>query len=76
MSHEFDFFACVVDGEFTGVLGVAKNHEPLIAGMNSNPTIIPIKEEEVNMLRLGMIWDGTEFKLTEEQDVSLEGLQG
>jgi hypothetical protein len=45
---------------------VAKSFEPLIAGMNSNPTIIPVKEEQINMLQLGMIWDGTEFKLTEE----------
>ena len=66
MSEQFNFFACVVDGEFTGVLGVAKNYEALVAGMNSNPTIVPIKEEQLNMLQLGMIWDGTEFKLTEE----------
>ena len=66
MNQQFDFFACVVDGEFTGVVGVAKNHEPLIAGMNSDPTIVPIKEEQLSVLQLGMIWDGTEFKLTEE----------
>ncbi len=71
---KFDFFACVVDGEYTGAVGVAAAYEPLIAGMNSNPTIIPITEEQLSMLQLGMIWDGKEFKLSEEQDVSLEGL--
>lgn len=66
MNQQFDFFACVVDGEFTGIVGVAKTYEPLIAGMNSNPTIIPIKEEQLSMLQLGVIWDSTEFKLMEE----------
>ena len=74
MNQQIDFFACVVDGEFTGVVGVAKTYEPLIAGMNSNPTIVPIKEEQLSMLQLGMVWDGIEFKLAEEQDVSLEGI--
>ena len=66
MNQQFDFFACVVDGEFTGSLGVARNMDALIAGMNSNPTIIPITEEQLSILQLGMIWDGKEFKLTEE----------
>lgn len=66
MSQQFDFFACVVDGEFTGAVGVARYMEPLIAGMNSNPTIVPITEEQLNILKLGMVWDGKEFQLAKE----------
>lgn len=66
MNEQFDFFACVVDGEFAGAVGVARAYEPLVAGMNSNPTIIPIKEEQLNILKLGMIWDGKEFQLAKE----------
>jgi hypothetical protein len=66
MNQQFDFFACVVDGEFAGAVGVARHMEPLVAGMNSNPTIIPIKEEQLNILKLGMIWDGKEFQLAKE----------
>ena len=76
MSQEmkFEYFACVVDGEFAGAVGVATNMDALVAGMSSNPTIIPINKEQAFNLRLGVIWDGKEFKLTEEQNVSLEGL--
>ena len=66
MNQQFDFFACVVDGEFTGVVGVGRDFGPLIAGMHSDPTIVPIKEEQLHVLQLGMVWDGTEFKLAEE----------
>lgn len=63
---QFSFFAAVVDGEYTGSFGVSFNMQPLIAGLNSQPVIVPIKEEQLNMLQLGMIWDGKEFKLAEE----------
>jgi hypothetical protein len=33
----------------------------LIAGMESNPTIVPISKEQERTLHLGMIWNGTEF---------------
>jgi hypothetical protein len=63
---KFDYFACVVDGEFTGAVGVSYNMPALVAGMNSNPTIIPITKEQAFELRLGTIWDGKEFKLAKE----------
>jgi len=71
---KFEYFACVVDGEYTGAVGVAVSMDALVAGMSSNPTIIPINKEQAFGLRLGVIWDGKEFKLSEEQNVSLEGL--
>lgn len=58
---QFRYFACVVDGEFAGTLGVAYSMPALIAGMESSPTIIPINEEQARTLNLGMIWDGTDF---------------
>jgi hypothetical protein len=58
---QFKYFACVVDGEYAGALGVAYSMPALIAGMESNPTIIPISEEQQKTLYLGMIWDGTDF---------------
>ena len=58
---QFKYFACVVDGEYAGTLGVAYSMSALIAGMESNPTIIPINEEQQKTLHLGMVWNGTEF---------------
>lgn len=58
---QFRYFACVVDGEFAGTLGVGSSMPALIAGMESNPTIIPISKEQEKTLHLGMIWNGTEF---------------
>lgn len=58
---QFKYFACVVDGEYAGTLGVAYSMPALIAGMESNPTIIPINEEQQKTLHLGMVWNGTEF---------------
>ena len=58
---QFRYFACVVDGEFAGTLGVGSSMPALIAGMESNPTIIPINEEQAKTLNLGMIWNGTDF---------------
>ena len=63
---QFSYFAAVVDGEYTGAVGVSYNMPALIAGMNSNPTIIPITKEQAFSLNLGVIWDGKEFKLAEE----------
>jgi hypothetical protein len=58
---QFRYFACVVDGEFAGTLGVGLSMPALIAGMESNPTIIPISKEQERTLHLGMIWNGTDF---------------
>jgi hypothetical protein len=58
---QFKYFACVVDGEYAGTLGVAYSMSALIAGMESNPTIIPISKEQQKTLHLGMVWNGTEF---------------
>jgi len=63
---QFSYFAAVVDGEYTGSFGISFNMQPLIAGLNSAPVIVPITKEQAFSLNLGIIWDGKEFKLAEE----------
>ena len=58
---QFEYFACVVNGEYAGTLGVAHSMPALIAGMKSEPTIVPITDEQRNNIVLGMVWNGTEF---------------
>ena len=48
---QFRYFACVVDGEFAGTLCVGSSMPALIAGMESNPTIIPITKEQERTFR-------------------------
>jgi len=57
------FFAVLVDNEYAGVIGFPEsdNMEAVLAGLNSNPTILPINIEQVNNVQVGFIWDGTKF---------------
>ena len=63
---QFSYFAAVVDGEFTGTFGVSINMPALIAGLNSDPVIIPVTKEQAFTLQLGTIWNGKEFQLAKE----------
>jgi hypothetical protein len=62
---QFELFACVVDGEYAGTLGVSYSMPALIAGMHSSPTIVPISAEQNEKLRLGCTYDGEKFSLPE-----------
>ena len=51
---QFEYFACVVNGEYAGTLGVAHSMPALIAGMKSEPTIVPITDEQRKNIVLGI----------------------
>jgi hypothetical protein len=55
------WFAIVVDGEFTGRIGIGGNPSPSLAGLRSNPTMIEMSEEQVTQVGLGWVHDGTTF---------------
>jgi hypothetical protein len=59
--NDFTFFAVLVDGEYTGKVGIAGSGGPVMAGMKSNPTIVEMTQEQVNVVQLGWIYDGTDF---------------
>jgi hypothetical protein len=60
-NNEFTFFAVVVDGEYTGKVGITGSGGPIMAGMKSNPTIIEMTQEQANEVQLGWIYNGTTF---------------
>jgi hypothetical protein len=59
--NDFTFFAVLVDGEYTGKVGIAGSGGPVMAGMKSNPTIVEMTQEQVNAVQLGWIYDGIDF---------------
>jgi hypothetical protein len=59
--NDFTFFAVLVDGEYTGKVGIAGSGGPVMAGMKSNPTIVEMTQEQVNEVALGWVYDGTDF---------------
>ena len=59
--NDFTFFAVLVDGEYTGKVGIAGSGGPVMAGMKSNPTIVEMTQEQVNVVQLGWTYDGIEF---------------
>jgi len=61
------FFAVLVGDEYAGVIGFPENSnmEAVLAGLNSNPTILPINIEQINNVQVGFIWDGTKFNRPE-----------
>ena len=58
---DFTFFAVLVDGEYTGKVGIAGSGGPVMAGMKSNPTIVEMTQEQANAVQIGWIYDGTDF---------------
>ena len=60
-NNEFTFFAVVVDGEYTGKVGITGSGGPVMAGMKSNPTIIEMTQEQVDAVQFGWIYDGIDF---------------
>lgn len=60
-------FAVVVDNEYTGVVGFPESPymEAVIAGLSSNPTIIPVTRDEIANVQVGFIWDGSKFNRPE-----------
>ena len=65
MNTKIEFFAVVVDGEFCGTIGLTASQDSTVAGLKSNPTIVPITHEQLSELRLGHTYDGKEFKRAE-----------
>jgi len=62
------FFAVLVDGEYTGTFGIPDipNMEPLIAGLSSNPEIIPLQERSETIgVVLGSLWNAETRTFTE-----------
>ncbi len=57
----FIWFAVVVDGEFTGRIGMSINPSPVLAGLRSNPTMIEMTNEQAEQVGLGWVYDGTTF---------------
>jgi len=57
------FFAVLVGNEYAGVIGFPEtsNMEAVLAGLNSNPTILPINIEQINNVQVGFIWNGNTF---------------
>lgn len=57
------YFAVLVDGEFAGPLVFVESPEmeALLAGLESNPTIMPMTLQQAKEARVGFIWNGTEF---------------
>ena len=59
--NDFTFFAVLVDGEYTGKVGIAGSGGPVMAGMKSNPTIVEMTQEQVNAVQLGWTYDEDGF---------------
>ena len=57
------WFAIVVDGEFTGKIGMTENPSAALAGLRSNPTMIEMSQEQSTMVQVGWVHDGTTFSL-------------
>jgi hypothetical protein len=64
---DFIWFAIVVDGEFTGKIGMVANPSPALAGLRSNPTMIEMTNEQSLEVGLGWLYDGTTFVLPTEE---------
>lgn len=62
------FFAVVVDGEYTGVFGIPDKETmaAVLAGLDSNPTIVPVTKEQLGGIAVGWLWDGERFTAPEE----------
>ena len=59
--NDFTFFAILVDGEYTGKVGIAGSGGPVMAGMRSNPTVVEMTQEQVNEVALGWTYDQDGF---------------
>lgn len=57
------WFAIVVDGEFTGKIGIPENPSAALAGLRSNPTMIEMSQEQAVDVRVGWVHNGTTFVL-------------
>lgn len=64
--EDFTWFAIVVDGEFCGKIGMAKNPTAELAGLMSDPTIIELSLEQANKVKLGWVYDGATFVPSEQ----------
>lgn len=64
--EDFTWFAIVVDGEFCGKIGMAKNPTPELAGLMSDPTIVELNQEQAKKVTLGWVYDGANFVPSEQ----------
>lgn len=58
------YFIVLVENEYAGIIGFPDNQnmESVIAGLSSNPTIVPCPDlSTVYGVGRGWIWDGTSF---------------
>lgn len=58
---DYAWFAIVVDGEFTGKIGMTKIPSAALAGLRSNPTMIEMSQEQAVDVQVGWVYDGTTF---------------
>jgi hypothetical protein len=64
MNEEMKSFAFVIDGEVAEVVAFAVTLDKYIAIYESNPTIVPVTQENSGNLfggLLGSTWNGTQF---------------
>ena len=59
--QDYAWFAIVVDGEFTGKIGITQNPSAALAGLRSNPTMIEMSQEQATEVQVGWVHDGTTF---------------
>ena len=59
---DWEFFACVVDGEVAFLMYGNKYRMPhWVAAWSSDPKIVLIPEAEKQTVKAGWTWDGTNF---------------
>jgi len=60
--EDWEFFACVVDGEVAFLMYGNKYRTPhWVAAWSSDPKIIKLEEELKQVVQGGWTWDGTNF---------------
>ena len=60
-------FAVLVDNEYAGVIAFPESEymTPILAGLDSNPTILPVTHEQIAGVTVGYIWNGSQFSQPE-----------
>jgi hypothetical protein len=58
---DFFWFAIVVDGDYTGRIGIGKAISPALLGLRSNPVMIEMTPEQALEVNLGWVYNGETF---------------
>lgn len=58
---DFFWFAIVVDGDYTGRIGIGKAISPALLGLRSNPVMVEMTPEQALEVNLGWVYDGETF---------------